>query len=162
MVCRGRLPRVALMHKDKLERTRKLGRFRKLAEDKAAIALQSATQRANVAQAEREQATERVDAVSRWKALVGDNASLQVATYEQALELEDVAMSAEREAIDEERRLGEQRDTVAESYREAMNAARVVDRRQQRLLHESQAHRERVEMDAVSDLWLARSIHSDA
>ncbi len=162
MVCRRRLPRWLSVHKDKLSRTRKLGRYRKLAEDKAAIALQLATRQAYAAQEEREHATERVDAMSGWKALVGEGASLQLATYEQALELEDVAMSVERHAMDEERRLCEQRDVMAEGYKDAMNATRVVDKRQQRLAHEAEAHQERTDADVVSDLWLARSIHSDA
>jgi hypothetical protein len=149
------------VHRDKVSRAQKLWRFRKFSEDMASVALQSAIKLTNDAVGERKRASERVEAATRWKGVVDDDAHLRLEVYELALEMEDVAMSAERDAKDRERSLEEKQDEATGRYCEAMNASKIVDRRRKQLTGEHEARRERSEGDAVSDLQLSRSIRTD-
>lgn len=149
------------MHKDKISRAQKLWRFRKFSEDMASVALQSAIKLTNEAVGERKRASERVEAAARWKGLVDDDAHLRLEVYKSALEMEGVAMSAERDAMDRELSLEEKRNEATGRYCEATNASEIVDRRRKQLTGEHEARRERSEGDAVSDLRLSRSIRTD-
>ena len=134
-------------------------RFRRFRRETAALALQQAIGQQLQAQQATAGALRELAAVSAWKRTADAEGVLQLAHYQNALQLEIYQAGQVQQAEMRQKQALEQRQGADEHHQRSANAVRVVDQRREReaaRLAHAHAHRQ---ADEVADAWLARRTH---
>jgi flagellar biosynthesis chaperone FliJ len=134
-------------------------RFRRFKRETSALALQQAIGRHLQAQQATAGALRELAAVSAWKNTADAGGVLQLAHYQNALQLEIYQAGQVQQAEGHEEQTSEQRQGASGHHKRNANAVRVVEQRREReaaRLAHAEAHRQ---ADEVADAWLARRIH---
>lgn len=140
----------------------KLLRFRRLAEDKAAAQLQISSENATEAGTVLDDVRLRRDAITAEKTSVEAGGAVSLDRYALCLHLEIEASErfAQAESLLEQAELA--RETSRLRYRNALDAVRLVEKRDLRRTQSDQIRAERIEADRMSELWLGRRMHDPA
>ncbi|HBK46563.1 MAG TPA: hypothetical protein DDZ67_09055 [Xanthomonadaceae bacterium] len=149
------------MHKHRLQQMQALARVRGLAEQRAELVTQQAAQALRHANDLLQEANDRVDAATRWKAGSAVAAGLRLGLYEQALVSEQVLSVAAESADSTRSRVRQAHEQSREQLLQASRALEVAQRRLQRGTRAAADAMERKQSDDAADLWLSRKLHAD-
>lgn len=150
------------MAKSGHEAIKKLARFRRLAEDKAAAELRAACGAAREAESELDDIQRDRDAITREKASLNADGFLSLDRYASCLELEVNVSKRVVYAETELRKAEAGRGLSQARYRVALDAVRIVEKRGDRRAKEALIRAERSDTDLVAELWLGRRAHDNA
>lgn len=134
-------------------------RFRRFKRETSALALQKAIGLHMQAQHATTEALNELSAVSAWKNTADASGVLQLAHYQNALQLESYQAGQVRQAEMHQEHISAQRQGADERHQRNANAVRVVEQRREReatRLAHAHAHRQ---ADEIADAWLARRLH---
>lgn len=135
----------------KVQRLVRLNAFR---EERADDALRLAVKQQDQAREEHATAQSDVESIGQWKTPVHADTPIDLAAYDQALELERRAM--EKADVLRQRLSVRERSTeqARKDLSRAVSAARVSNHRRRREVERSNAEEEKRAFDEVSDVWL--------
>lgn len=135
-------------------KTQRLVRLNAFREERADDALRLALKDQSRVRDEHASAASAIERIGQWKSPGSPDVALDLTTYDQALELERVAM-ARADALGKQ--LAERERSTERARQEmsrAVSAARVSSRRGRQEAARSDAEQEKHVFDAVSDVWL--------